>query len=78
MVTVQYSGRDKNGVILGLVLYGGTFVNYEMVKEGWAWYDKKYFDSRELERFEVSAKKAQKGLWAEAKEVRSLPRIIKR
>ena len=36
MVTVQYSGRDKNGVILGLVLYGGTFVNYEMVKEGWA------------------------------------------
>ena len=65
MVTVQYSGRDKNGIILGLVLYGGTFVNYEMVKEGWAWYDKKYFDSQELERLEASAKKEQKGLWAE-------------
>ena len=40
-------------------------MNYEMVKEGWAWYDKKYFDSRELERLEASAKKEQKGLWAE-------------
>lgn len=65
MVTVQYSERDKNGTILGLVLYGGTFVNYEMVKEGWAWHYKKYSNSYELASFEASAKKDKKGVWTE-------------
>lgn len=64
-VTVQYTKRDKYGRILGLVLYNASFINYEMVKEGWAWHYKKYSNSYELASFEASAKKDKKGVWTE-------------
>lgn len=88
MVTVQYSGRDKNGIILGLVLYGGTFVNYEMVKEGWAWYDKNISIAGSLRGWKLQRRRSRKdygqrrmrfplGNGEKERGVRSLPRIIK-
>ncbi|WP_423232392.1 thermonuclease family protein [Akkermansia sp. JRP_AM1] len=62
-VTVQYTKRDKYGRILGLVLYNASFINYEMVKEGWAWHFKKYSNSYELASLEIDARKDKRGLW---------------
>ncbi|PNC06247.1 hypothetical protein CXU21_04165 [Akkermansia muciniphila] len=63
-VTVQYTGDDQYGRILGLVLCGVSRVNDEMVKEGWAWRYKKS-TSRELAAYESEARAGKKGLWAE-------------
>lgn len=65
-VTVQYTKRDKYGRILGLVLYNASFINYEMVKEGWAWHFKKYSNSYELASLEIDARKDKRGLWGGA------------
>lgn len=64
-VTVQYTKRDKYERILGLVLYNASFINYEMVKEGWAWHFKKYSNSYELASLEIDARKDKRGLWGE-------------
>jgi hypothetical protein len=42
---------------------GETWVNRELVKNGWAWHYKLYSTSKELADAEVEAREAEVGLW---------------
>lgn len=37
-----------------------------MIEDGWAWHYKKYNDEARLAKLELSARKAKRGLWADA------------
>lgn len=63
-VTVEYTGNDQYGRILGVVMCGESCANDEMVKEGWAW-RYKFSTSRKLASYESEARAGKKGLWAE-------------
>ncbi len=43
-VTVRYTENDRYGRILGEIWHGKMFVNEEMVKEGWAWIYKNFWN----------------------------------
>lgn len=63
-VTIEYTGNDRYGRILGVVMCGESCANDEMVKEGWAW-SYKFSTSRKLVSYESEARAGKKGLWAE-------------
>jgi endonuclease YncB( thermonuclease family) len=45
-------------------------VNLELVREGWAWWYGKYATkNKELASAEAAARKAKRGLWADAKPI---------
>lgn len=64
-VTVEPHGKDKYGRIMADVLLAdGTNVNHVLVKEGRCWWSRKSApDNAELERLELEAREAKKGLW---------------
>lgn len=64
-VTVEPYGKDKYGRIMADVLLAdGTNVNHALVKEGRCWWSRKSApDNAELERLELEAREAKKGLW---------------
>ena len=68
-VEIVALGRDKRGLTVADVFLGdGRSVSHEMVKAGLAWRDPKY-DNKVLIQLEKEARKAKKGLWADAKPV---------
>lgn len=66
-VPVEPYGKDKHGRIMADVrLADGTNITHELVKDGWCWWSRKSApDNAELERLELEAKEAKKGLWAD-------------
>lgn len=64
-VTVEPHGKDKHGRIMADVLLAdGTNVNHALVKEGRCWWSQKSAPGdAELERLELEAREAKKGLW---------------
>jgi endonuclease YncB( thermonuclease family) len=60
-VTFQTFGKDKYGRTLADVfLPDGTYVNHELVKDGWRWWFRKYAPgSTTLERLEVEAREVR-------------------
>ena len=66
-VTLQTYGKDKYGRALADVfLPDGTHVNHTLVKDAWCWWYRKYVPlDAELERLEMEARDAKKGLWAD-------------
>ncbi len=62
---VLKTGFDKYNRTLGIVKIDGTSVNATMVKDGWAWHFKKYSSDEALAQFEVEAREANRGLWAD-------------
>ena len=64
-VMVEWKEKDTYGRTLGKVTQNGVDVNLQMVKEGLAWYYRKYSKSAELSRAEAEAKAGKKGLWAD-------------
>ena len=66
--TLQTHGKDKYGRILADVfLPDGMNVNHELVKDGWCWWYRKYAPGDvELERLEIEAREAKKGLWQDS------------
>ena len=66
-VTIQMHGYDKyKRTLADVLLPDGTNVNHELVKAGWCWWYRKYAPGdTELERLEVEARDAKKGLWAD-------------
>jgi len=65
-VVVQVSGTDQYERTLGKVLVDGIDVNAKMIEDGWAWHFKKYNSEERLSKLEDAARKAQRGLWADA------------
>ena len=66
-VTVQTHGKDKyKRTLADLILSDGTSVNQQLVKEGWCWWYRKYAPGdTTLERLEIEAREARRGLWVE-------------
>lgn len=70
-VTVRRAGKDRYGRTLGTVeLPNGTNLNYELVRQGWCWWFRKYSPSdTELESLERAARQAKMGLWVDPRPV---------
>ncbi len=67
MVTVRVLGSDDKGRKIGLVLLpDGRSLNRELVAAGLAWRVKES-KSKELAKLEKDARRANRGLWADAK-----------
>ena len=63
-VYLESLGQDKYGRTIGkLYLPDGTFVNEELVKEGFAWQYLKYNSDKELKAAQEKAQRAKLGLW---------------
>ena len=66
-VRIVYSGTDRYGRILGTVFIGGRNINLMLVEAGYAWHYVQFApDRREFTEAEARARKARKGLWADA------------
>jgi len=69
-VQVKDRGKDKYDRTLGVVRLGEENVNEQLVRQGWAWWYRKYApDNKTLEAAEAEARKAKRGLWADANPV---------
>jgi endonuclease YncB( thermonuclease family) len=69
-VQVDDFGKDRYGRTLGIVRLGKRNINLELVREGWAWRYRKYAPkNKELATAEAAARKAKRGLWADAKPI---------
>lgn len=64
---VRVKETDAYGRIVGVVVVGERNLNKQMVKDGHAWWYRKYAPKEtELRDLEAAAKKAKRGLWADA------------
>ena len=63
-VTVEQVDQDRYGRIVGRVRAGDLEVNSTLVERGHAWVYRKYNRRKVLEKLEIEAKRARKGLWA--------------
>ncbi len=70
-VRVVVRGADKYGRVLGeVVLAEGTNLNHCMVREGLAWWYKKYsHDDTTLSRLQNQARTGRRGLWIQSNPV---------
>jgi len=64
-VKVQTTGKDRYGRTLGRVFVGETDVNVHLVRQGLAWWYRKYSDDPKLKAAEEAARRARRGLWAD-------------
>ena len=70
VVQVDDFGKDRYGRTLGIVRLGRRNVNLELVQGGWAWWYRKYAPkNKELAAAEAAARRAKRGLWADAKPI---------
>jgi endonuclease YncB( thermonuclease family) len=70
VVQVDDLGKDRYGRTLDIVRLGKRNINLELVQEGWAWWYRKYAaKNKELATAEAAARKAKRGLWADAKPI---------
>jgi micrococcal nuclease len=69
-VRVEAKGKDKYKRTLGRVFVDDTDVNLELVKRGMAWWYRHYAPKdKELAQAEEEARRAKRGLWADAKPI---------
>lgn len=64
-VGVKTHGSDIYGRVLGDIFLSGRNINYEMVRNGYAWMYRKYTNDKNLDKLELEAKSAKRGLWAD-------------
>jgi endonuclease YncB( thermonuclease family) len=65
-VVVRATGRDRNGRLLGeVVLPDGRSLNQELVRNGYAWWFRKYSGDVRLASLEAEARQGRRGLWAD-------------
>jgi endonuclease YncB( thermonuclease family) len=70
VVQVDDLGKDRYGRTLGMVRLDKRNINLELVQDGWAWWYRKYAPkNKELASAEAAARKAKRGLWADAKPI---------
>jgi len=63
-VAVQVKGTDQYGRILGeVILPDGRSLNRELVRNGYAWWYRRYSDDPVLQRLEEEARRERRGLW---------------
>jgi len=66
-VAVTVQGEDRYGRLLGWVSLAGdaTSLNHQLVAAGLAWHYRRYSKDPELDRLELEARRARRGLWAD-------------
>ena len=65
-VTVRVSGHDRYGRLLGeVILSDGRSLNQELVRDGYAWWFRKYSHDLTLAHLEEEARAGRRGLWAD-------------
>jgi endonuclease YncB( thermonuclease family) len=64
--TVQSSGKDRYGRVLGRVECGGVDASAEQVRRGMAWVYDRYVTDRSLYALQTEARTGHLGLWADA------------
>lgn len=66
-VRVEPVRVGKNGVVVGRVrTLRGNSLSESLLKEGFAWWDRRSApDDRRLEKLELKARKARRGLWSD-------------
>ncbi len=63
-VAVQIHGTDQYGRILGeVILPDGRSLNRELVRNGYAWWYRRYSNDPVLQQLEDEARRARRGLW---------------
>lgn len=66
VVTVRAVGKDRFGRTLGEVLLpDGQSLNRELVRQGFAWWFRRYSTDETLAALEAEARTAHRGLWAD-------------
>lgn len=65
-VTAEVKNIDRYGrTVAVIILPDGTNLNYELVKNGYAWHYKQFSKDPNLERFEKEARQKKLGLWSD-------------
>ena len=63
-VSVQVRGTDQYGRILGeVILPNGRSLNRELVRNGYAWWYRRYSNDPVLQQLEQEARRERRGLW---------------
>ena len=62
-VTLQTTGRDRNGRLIAIAYCRGENINLAMIRGGYAWHFKKYSRDAGWAAAEEKARKLGKGLW---------------
>ena len=62
-VVLTTHGTDRWKRIIADVYVNNTLINYQMVRNGYAWHFKKYSKDKALAQAETEAKKEKTGLW---------------
>lgn len=71
--TIKYvvTDTDRYGRSIAMIYYDSDnkYLSAEIIKAGMGWHYKRYSTSKELEDFEITAKKNKKGLWIDSNPV---------
>ncbi len=68
--TAEVKGKDRYGRTLAVITCGGVNANAEQVRLGWAWVYVRYAPKDSfLHGFQQEARRARKGLWADAEAI---------
>jgi endonuclease YncB( thermonuclease family) len=63
---IETSGEDRYKRTIGVVTVGETNINQKLVRDGMAWWFRRYApDDKTLEAAEKEAREAKRGLWAD-------------
>lgn len=65
-VEVRWKTKDRYGRVMGRIAVGRVDVGGEMLRQGLAWWFRKYSKDAGYARLEEEAREARRGLWAEA------------
>jgi len=69
-LAIQHFAARGGRTLADVLLTDGTNVNYQLVKDSWCWWYRKYAPGNtELERLEAEAREAKIGLWADPQPV---------
>ena len=66
VVTVKAWGLDNVGRVIGIVILpDGNNLNHQLVKQGFARWDRRFPQETELEELETQARDAKRGMWGD-------------
>ena len=65
-VQLEDRGKDRYGRTLGLIWSNGYDMNWQMIKDGYAWDYDRYFCGSSYRKAEQQAHDAKRGLWSDS------------
>ncbi len=62
-VVVEWSNKGRYGRIIGTVYLDERNINQDMIRDGFAWWYRKYSKDNNLSELETNARQRNRGLW---------------